>query len=52
MKYVVRMYSVTCPEEDCIIAVADTEQEALDIVAKEKPQYSDKQVFEVEELYS
>lgn len=40
MKYIVKMYPMSCPSEECVMDVFETEQEAEDYIQKESSQYS------------
>jgi len=48
MNYVVKMYSVTCPSEESIIAVCSSKEQADKLIEQEALNYSDKMVFETE----
>ena len=48
MHYVIKMYPLTCPSEECILAVCTSREEAEKLIVKESENYSDKMVFETE----
>lgn len=51
MKYVVKMYPATCPSEETIMKICDTEQDAEDYIQRESSQYS-KCEFYIETVYN
>lgn len=48
--YAVRMYPITCPDEEEVMATFSTLAEAEAFIQKERPNYSDKIKFYIETL--
>ncbi len=51
IQYEVVMIDSHCPSETCSMGIYATREKAEEIIEKEKPQYSDHMLFEIEEKY-